>query len=594
MTEKTQRSAMPIRALFLFLVAGLLGADLPASAQPVPPVIGHLLTCDGPMLSPSRLFYTQDGKVLVSDPRTGSLLTMNYMGDLLNTRLLGGEPAGVARDASGVTYVADPLAGHVRRFSADWEEIAPLGEGTFQEPNDIALHHATGRVYITDSTANVVRVFSATDGSALFTFGGYGTSDGLFYYPTGICADPWRNEVLVCDHNNGRIQIFDPDGSFVARFGRKGGGWGRFTRILGIDVDAEGRVYVVDSYQGAVHVVLRDGTWQEMAGEFGPEPGQLLTPVDAIVDPFGRMWVTSSNTSRIEVFSIDPLYVVPPTPTITSTPTITATPTATPTFTQTPVPTDTPPPPPTSTPTETATPTPTATPTVCVPEDVNQDLVVDVLDLRIVTRSLNHLPGDPLFDPRGDVSEDGLIDYRDLILVAKSFGVTCGGLPKASAPVFFTASPMLRPAAATTSPAEGEQIAVDIMIEGVDELTGYQFDAVYDPSVLSLIDWVEGPFLAGESEYDERVFALAPDAGTPGVIREMVLTWSEPFGQTGSGCLFRATFRVEREAATIVALSNVLLAGEGSGADPVVAIPARVGILVLNPSTSVRNWESFQ
>ena len=280
--------------------------------QPAPPTVEYLLSCQGQpgeMVSPSRVFFTNSAEVLVSDPRTGSIVVLDLAGNVVAIHPTGGEPTGIVRDSAGITYVTDTDALHVRRFSEDWTELSPIGAGDFLNPNDIALAQGGGRLYVTDSAADLVRVY-LTDGTPLFTFGGTGNSDGQFRFPTGVCVDSRNDEILVADHNNGRVQIFDSEGDFVAKFGRSGGGWGRFSRILGVETDLEGRVYVVDSFQACVHVITREGVWLDMIGEFGSEPGQFITPVDTVIDSNGWMWITSFNTSRVEVFTVEGLDVL--------------------------------------------------------------------------------------------------------------------------------------------------------------------------------------------------------------------------------------------------------------------------------------------
>ena len=67
------------------------------------------------------------------------------------------------------------------------------------------------------------------------------------------------------------------------------------------------------------------------------------------------------------------------------------------------------------TPTPTPTPTPAPTPIVFDLEDVNQDGVINKVDLdSIMTSIVLYLPC-----PRCDINNDGEVDVRDMVLVAK-------------------------------------------------------------------------------------------------------------------------------------------------------------------------------
>lgn len=50
-----------------------------------------------------------------------------------------------------------------------------------------------------------------------------------------------------CIQGNNRVQKFDSDGNFITKWGSEGSGEGQFNRPLGISVDSEGNVYVVDT-----------------------------------------------------------------------------------------------------------------------------------------------------------------------------------------------------------------------------------------------------------------------------------------------------------------------------------------------------------
>ena len=77
--------------------------------------------------------------------------------------------------------------------------------------------------------------------------------DGEFERPGGIAVDGEGN-VYVADTFNHRIQVFRPDGTFVGKWGQRGGGNGEFQFPRGIAVDSTGKVYVTDTDLGRVHV----------------------------------------------------------------------------------------------------------------------------------------------------------------------------------------------------------------------------------------------------------------------------------------------------------------------------------------------------
>ena len=60
--------------------------------------------------------------------------------------------------------------------------------------------------------------------------------------------------------------------------------------------------------------------------------------------------------------------------------------------------------------------------------DINHDLKIDMRDVSVVGRAFGTVPGDPLWNPDADITgivplvPDGMIDMKDLSLVAKHFG----------------------------------------------------------------------------------------------------------------------------------------------------------------------------
>lgn len=57
-----------------------------------------------------------------------------------------------------------------------------------------------------------------------------------------------------------------------------------------------------------------------------------------------------------------------------------------------------------------------------LPGDVNNDGIVNVLDLTIVSLAYGTFEGEPGYNPEADLNEDGLVDMRDLVVVARNLG----------------------------------------------------------------------------------------------------------------------------------------------------------------------------
>jgi len=127
-------------------------------------------------------------------------------------------------------------AGHsVRKYTPDGKLLLTLGENAgkpsdsgyngsnlttivrgappFNRPTNLAVAR-NGDLYVTDGYGNArVHRFSAA-GKLLASWGEPGTGPGQFMLPHGIAVDATGN-VLVCDRENDRIQMFTTEGRFI-------------------------------------------------------------------------------------------------------------------------------------------------------------------------------------------------------------------------------------------------------------------------------------------------------------------------------------------------------------------------------------------
>lgn len=270
--------------------------------------------------APSRLALDGSDNLYVSDPARNQLLARAPDGRLLLRKVFPSPPRAIAVDDQNgrppTFYVGEDSTGRVTAYSAAWEHLLELGQGVgeFASINDIAVEPVTGTIYVVDGDADLIKMFSP-DGTLLGSFGGRGSEAGAFDFPAAITIDPWRQEVLVADQLNYRIQIFDLDGNFICRLGNAGRSspgctffcnWDRlFSVPQGIAVDAQGRIYVADASEGRISVVDRDGSpLGEIAG-FGEGTDRLRVPLDLVIDSHGRLFVSDSNNGRLVMYGLE-------------------------------------------------------------------------------------------------------------------------------------------------------------------------------------------------------------------------------------------------------------------------------------------------
>jgi DNA-binding beta-propeller fold protein YncE len=89
-------------------------------------------------------------------------------------------------------------------------------EGRFRQPTNVAWD-AKGNAYISDGYVNARIAKVDRNGDWVTSWGEHGSAPGQFSTPHDIAVDA-QGLVYVADRGNRRIQVFDPDGTFVRQF----------------------------------------------------------------------------------------------------------------------------------------------------------------------------------------------------------------------------------------------------------------------------------------------------------------------------------------------------------------------------------------
>jgi len=141
----------------------------------------------------------------------------------------------------GRLFVVDRDAHEIIVFSGE-QRVGGLGHRhqplqPFNHPTAVAFA-PDGTIYVSDGYANhKVHCFSR-DGELLGSWGGLGTGPGEFMNPHALWVLP-DGRVVVVDRENDRLQVFGPEGQFIAI-------WTGFVKPLDIWGDATGRLFVAD------------------------------------------------------------------------------------------------------------------------------------------------------------------------------------------------------------------------------------------------------------------------------------------------------------------------------------------------------------
>lgn len=180
----------------------------------------------------------------------------------------------------------------------------------FSSPSGMVMD-SSGNMYIGDSNNNRIR--KITPAGVVSTFAGstFGFLDGTgtaaqFNFPTGLAIDSVGN-IYVCDENNCRIRKITPAGVVTHIAGVNNGfvdGPGisaKFSYPRGIAVDANGNLYVTDTFNHKIRKIDTSGNVTTFAGSTqGSADGtgiaaQFDYPKAIIIDSSGNLYITDAT-----------------------------------------------------------------------------------------------------------------------------------------------------------------------------------------------------------------------------------------------------------------------------------------------------------
>ena len=209
-------------------------------------------------------------------------------------------PVGLALGTEGEVYVSDSALAKVFVIRAGAKEAVPLAlAANLGQPTGIAFDPSGARLFVVDTSAHCVRVFSR-DGTLESSFGRRGTRDGEFNYPTLIWRTP-QGRLYVTDSLNFRVQSFDDRGRYLTKFGGLGDGAGDLPRQKGVATDRYGHIYIVDALFHALQVFNEQGVFLLSLGGLGREPGEFWLPTGLFIGTDDMIYVADSYNQRVQV-----------------------------------------------------------------------------------------------------------------------------------------------------------------------------------------------------------------------------------------------------------------------------------------------------
>ena len=217
-----------------------------------------------------------------------------------------GAPASVAFDANGHLIVLTRGDKTFFEFDRDGMFVRSFGDKLFVRSHGLHVDRQ-GNLWATDVGGHVV-VKLDREGHALLTLGTQGEA-GEWNEANGSRRLNQPNDVVIADNGdifvvqghtpgpNGdaRVLKFSQDGTFITSWGGKGAGPGQFQVAHGIDIDAQGQLWVADRENQRIQVFEPDGT-------FVREIGYKGLPCDLDI---GRQYIYMVNGFAAQVLRLD-------------------------------------------------------------------------------------------------------------------------------------------------------------------------------------------------------------------------------------------------------------------------------------------------
>lgn len=174
------------------------------------------------------------------------------------------------------------------------DSARPRFNAPFNHPTDVAVAQS-GDIYVADGYGNSVVHRLSSKGELKKTWGGFGTGPGKFMTPHGIniSAD---GRLFVGDRENHRVQIFDLEGNYQSEL--RG-----CYKPMAIYIDPNGTIYVTDQRPRVTEFNQRG----EITGACKPA---LSMPHGITGDKDGNIYIIETRNIR-DITKLEPVQLSP-------------------------------------------------------------------------------------------------------------------------------------------------------------------------------------------------------------------------------------------------------------------------------------------
>ena len=273
---------------------------------------GQQGVADGRFQRPRAIAIDSEDRIYIVD-MTARIQVFNSEGEFIRSwrtpEWKNGKPSGLSFDRDGNLLVADTHYFRMLVYTPTGEMLTErtiggetgTGPGQFGFVTD-AVEDSRGNFYISEyGEFDRIQKFSH-DGKFLTQWGGHGRERDHFMRPNNLAIDA-QDRLWVVDSCNHRVKIFDTHGDkpkLVKMWGEEGTAPGQMRYPYDLVLDGEGNVYVTEFGNHRVQKFTEDGKSLCVYGGPGREAGQFYQPWALALDSHGRLFVLDSYNHRVQ------------------------------------------------------------------------------------------------------------------------------------------------------------------------------------------------------------------------------------------------------------------------------------------------------
>lgn len=304
------------RLLHSVLIVSLFAFTPVANAQEVSVPIFKtqpLLTIQQNFRQPSDV-VVGNNRVYVLDGVNNRIKVFNLQGAYLfsfgGTGTAKGKfnfPLGIGIDKNDRIYVADSGNHRVQIFNSDGAYLSHFttdtGKGKPSDPTDVVVNNTLNICYVVDNDNHCVILYDLKKNTIIHTQGTMGMAKKEFRFPFLMDIDK-NGKLYIVEVINTRVKVLNPEGEYLTNIGDWGVERGEFYRPKGVAIDSKNRVFVSDGYLGIIQVFDQDGDFLSVLGDSKGNIIKFTTPTGLFIDTKMKLYVVEMLANRVRVLSL--------------------------------------------------------------------------------------------------------------------------------------------------------------------------------------------------------------------------------------------------------------------------------------------------